>query len=124
MYVVAIFNVKEGFLRDLLWRPTTYEVTKMASRHEVKCVNKTDRQNPHERIKAIGGVNPNGTNWKLAQEDAIKHIEAGTYAFFVKAGGRVVDVIVAVSRYGNKYLKTVSDGDHPNNLLSLYECVN
>ncbi len=34
------------------------------------------------------------------------------------------DARFAVSRYGNKYLKTVSDGDHPNNLLSLYECVN
>ena len=95
----------------------------MVSRHEVKCVNKTDRMNPHERIKAIGGQNPNGTLWKLTQEEAIRAIEAGQYQFFVKAGGRLVDVIVAVSRYGNKYLKTVADGDHPNNLLSLYECV-
>jgi hypothetical protein len=91
----------------------------MASRHEIKCVNKSDRYNPHERITAIGGVNPNGTNWKLSQEQAVRDIEAGKYQFFVKAGGR----IVAVSRYGNKYLKTVSDGDYPNNLLSLYECV-
>ena len=95
----------------------------MASQHEVKCVNKTDRQNPHERIRAIGGVNPNGTNWKLSQEDAVRDIEAGKYAFFVKTGGHVVDVIVAVSRYGNKYLKTKADGEHPNNLLSLCECV-
>ena len=95
----------------------------MASRHEIKCVNKSDRYNPHERITAIGGVNPNGSSWKLSQEEAVRSIEAGKYQFFVKAGGRIVDVIVAVSRYGNKYLKTVSDGDHPNNLLSLYECV-
>ena len=95
----------------------------MASRHEVKCVNKTDRYNPHERIKAIGGVNSDGSNWKLSQEEAIRNIEAGQYQFFVKAGGRIVDVIVAASRFGHKYLKTVSDGDHPNNLLSLYECV-
>lgn len=95
----------------------------MASRHEVKCVNKTDRQNPHERIRAIGGVNPSGTNWNLSQEEAIRHIEARTYEFFVKAGGRTVDVIVAVSRFGNKYLKTAADGEHPNNLLSLPECV-
>jgi hypothetical protein len=95
----------------------------MASRHEVKCVNKTDRLNPHERIKAIGGVNPNGTNWKLSQEDAIQSIESGKYAFFVKADRHVVDVIVSVSRYGHKYLKTTADGEHPNNLLSLYECV-
>ena len=95
----------------------------MASRHEVKCVSKSDRYNPHERITAIGGVNSNGSNWKLSQEDAIRHIEAGTYQFFVKAGGRIVEVIVAISRYGHKYLKTVADGEHPNNLLSLPECV-
>lgn len=95
----------------------------MTTRHEVKCVSKSDRNNPHERIKAIGGVNPSGTNWKLSQEAAITAIEAGRYQFFVRAGGHVVDVIVAVSRFGNKYLKTVADGDQPNNLLSLYECV-
>jgi len=95
----------------------------MASQHEIKCVNKSDRYNPHERIIAIGGVNLDGSNWKLSQQDAVRDIETGKYQFFVKAGGRIVDVIVAVSRYGNKYLKTVSDGDHPNNLLSLYECV-
>jgi hypothetical protein len=33
-----------------------------------------------------------------------------------------VRVIVAVSRYGNKYPKTEIDGDDPNNLLSLPEC--
>ena len=95
----------------------------MASRHEIKCVNKSDRYNPHERVTAVGGVNPDGSNWKLSQQEAVRDIEAGKYQFFVKAGSRIVDVIVVVSRYGNKYLKTVSDGDHPNNLLSLYECV-
>ena len=42
---------------------------------------------------------------------------------FVQVRGQMVNVIVAVSRYGNKYLKTVADGEQPNNLLSLYECV-
>lgn len=95
----------------------------MASRHEVKCINKTDRYNAYERIRAIGGINPDGSNWKLLQEDAIRHIEAGTYSFYVKVRGQVADVIVAMSRYGHKYLKTVADGEQPNNLLSLYECV-
>ncbi len=40
----------------------------------------------------------------------------------VKVQNRIVNVVVAVSRFGNKYLKTVADSDHPNNLLSLYEC--
>ena len=95
----------------------------MASRHEVKCINKTDRYNAHERIRAIGGVNPNGTNWKLTQEEAIQGIEAGKWSFYVAVRGHIVNVIVAVSRFGNKYLKMEADGEQPNNLLSLYECV-
>lgn len=95
----------------------------MATKHEIKCVNKSDRYNPHERIRAVGGVNPDGTFWKLSQEEAISGIEAGRWAFYVAVKGRIVDVIVAISRFGNKYLKTSADGEHPNNLLSLYECV-
>lgn len=95
----------------------------MASRHEVKCINKSDRFDPHERIRAIGGVNPSGTNWKLSQQDAINGIEAGKWAFYVSVRGKAVNVIVAISRFGHKYLKTEADGEQPNNLLSLYECV-
>ncbi|NGZ96214.1 MAG: DUF3892 domain-containing protein [Nitrospira sp. WS110] len=96
----------------------------MATRHEVKCVNKTDRYNAHERIKAIGGQNPDGRYWKLSQEEAIQGIESGKWSFYVYAHGKLVDVIVAVSRFGHKYIKTVADGEQPNNLLSLMECVN
>lgn len=95
----------------------------MASRHEIKCINKTDRYNPHERIRSIGGINHDGSTWKLSQEEAIKHIKAGKYAFYVSKNGQLVDVVVAKSRFGNEYIKTVSDGEQPNNLLSLYECV-
>jgi hypothetical protein len=94
----------------------------MATTHEVKCINKTDRYNAHERIRAIGGVNPNGTNWKLSQQDAIEGIESGRWNFYVAVQGRAVKVIVAISRFGHKYIKTQADGEQPNNLLSLYEC--
>lgn len=94
----------------------------MADRHEIKCINKSHRMNPHERITHVGGVNGNGTNWKITQESAIEGIESGKWAFFVNRGGRVADVIVAVSQYGNKYLKTKADGEQPDNLLSLMEC--
>lgn len=95
----------------------------MASRHEIKCINKSDRFDPHERIRAIGGVNPDGKNWKLSQTAAIEGIESGKWSFYVAAQGKVVNVIVAISRFGHKYLKTEADGEQPNNLLSLYECV-
>jgi hypothetical protein len=94
----------------------------MASRHEVRCINKSDRPNPHERITHIGGVNADGTRWKLTQQAAIEGIESDKWDFYVKQGSSEVDVIVAESRYGNKYLKTRADGEQPNNLLSLPEC--
>ncbi len=94
----------------------------MAIRAEIKCINKSDRPNPHERILRIGGTNPDGKAWRLDQTDAVVGIENGQYSFYVTRGGRPVEVIVATSQYGNKYIKTTADGEHPNNLLSLPEC--
>jgi hypothetical protein len=94
----------------------------MASRHEVLCVRKSDRANPHERITHIGGRNEDGTAWKITQEEAIAGIEEGKWAFFVSRGGRTVKVIVVISRWHHKYIKTEADGEQPDNLLSLPEC--
>ena len=94
----------------------------MASQHQIKCINKSDRYNPHERILFIGGTNSDGTRWKLSQPDAIKGIESGQWEFFVSVGGKTVRVIIATSAQGHKYLKTENDGEQPNNLLSLPEC--
>lgn len=93
----------------------------MAQLVRIECINKTNRENPHERIQNIGGLNPNGTRWQMSQPNAIINIENGTYSFFVRVGLQQVNVIVALHN-GNKYIKTVNDGLHPDNLLSLPEC--
>lgn len=93
----------------------------MAGRVQIRCINKTDRQSPHERIRNIGGVNPDGGRWKLTLNEAIQHIKNDKYSFYVSVNGKSVDVIIA-RHTGYEYLKTENDGDQPNNLLSLDEC--
>jgi hypothetical protein len=93
----------------------------MAANVEIKCINKSDHMNPHERIINIGGwPGASSPTWKRSQQQAIIDIENGTYSYYVSVGGHTVNVIVATHN-GNKYIKTTADGLHPNNLLSLPE---
>lgn len=88
---------------------------------QITCIRKNDRMNPYERIQSVGG-SENGSPFRMSQADVIRHIDSGTAQFYVSVRGQSVWVITAVSQYGNKYIKTESDGEEPNNLLSLPEC--
>ncbi len=90
----------------------------MASRIRIQCINKTDRHNAYERIKNIGGINDDGSRWKLPLNDTISYIGNGPHSFYVSQGETTIDVIVA-SNNGYKYLKMRNDNLEPNNLLSL-----
>lgn len=93
----------------------------MPNRFRIRCINKLPRNDPYQRITHVGGY---GTSqWKLDVPDVIGRIKSGKEAFYVeRPQGDEVDVIVAVSRFGNEYIKTTADGDEPNNLLNLPEC--
>ena len=93
----------------------------MAQRVEVSCINKRPRNDPHERISHVGGLNSDNTRWKLDLDAAIRGIENGTWSFWTKGGGKTADVVVATHN-GNKYLKTLADKVQPDNLLALPEC--
>jgi hypothetical protein len=92
------------------------KTNKMATTRQVKCINKTDRYNRHERIKNLGG------DWgKVSESDAISQIENKTNSYYVMAGGYTANVIIEVHE-GRKYLKTDRDSVITDNLLSLPEC--
>ncbi|MBX5217866.1 DUF3892 domain-containing protein [Rhizobium sp. NLR9a] len=93
----------------------------MANTAQIKCINKNPRNDIYHAITHVGGFTDR--QWKLTLDDAISKIERGEWAFYIdRPRGDRVWVEVAVSRFGNKYLKTDADGDEPNNLLSLPEC--
>jgi len=94
----------------------------MVSQHEVSCIEKSDRYNPHERILSIGGTKTGEARWKITEKEAIDGIENGKWQFYVSVDGKTVSIIVATSAHGRKYLKTQNDGEQPDNLLSLAEC--
>lgn len=87
----------------------------------IQCVNKSNRMDAHERIQNVGGINNDGTRWRLTEDQAIEGIESGKWRFWVSVNGQSVWVEIA-NRLGHKYLKTQPDGEQPNNLLSLPEC--
>ena len=95
----------------------------MTVRLEITCVTKTNGILAHERISFVGGLN--GTaKWKMDIRDAIEGADAlpKRWEFFVNVNGKAVDVTVALSRTGQKYLRTLYDSDQPNTLLKLPEC--
>lgn len=93
----------------------------MGMRARIRCINKRDRENPHERIINVGGTNSDGMRWKQSQETTIREIDNGEWTFYVDVGGNTVEVITATHN-GHKYIKTRNDGIQPDNLLKLPEC--
>lgn len=83
---------------------------------QVKCILQDSWRGREDRITHIGG------DWgQITTEEGIRHIENGTYSYYVKVGSDDAKVVVA-SRNGKKYLKTESDNTTVDNLLSLPNC--
>ena len=96
----------------------------MATAVQISCINKTSRTSAHERIRNVGGVNPDRTRWKLSEAEAIQSIKDDKWSFYVeRPPGHRVQVIIA-NREGREYLKTEADDEQPDNLLALPECPN
>jgi Protein of unknown function (DUF3892) len=98
---------------------------RMARYLRIRHVVRTDRLSAHEQIQAICGIKPDGSHWSLTQDEAISQIEDGIAVFYVeRAGGRRFEVTVAMDFHAHKYLKAVTDGEQPDELLYLPNCQN
>ena len=96
-----------------------FEVLAMPGSWQITCISKTSGSDPFERIGRVGG--PEGEGWTLSVDEIIAHINKGT-SFWVDIAGRRVDVVIS-NNCGRTYIKTRTDADAPDCLLSLPECV-
>lgn len=95
----------------------------MAQLIRIDCINKANRFDPNERIRAVGGLNADGSRWKLSEDQAILGIKQGKWEFYVeRPANHRIKVIVATSPANREFLKTEADSLQPDNLLSLPEC--
>ncbi len=92
------------------------------SRFRIRCVNRTGHSAVHQKIRFIGGLNADGSAWKLSQEIAVDSIESGKCQLYLLVGRQAVSVLVATAHRGHKYLKAETDPAEPNSLLNLPEC--
>lgn len=83
---------------------------------QVTCINKQPRQDPHEGITHLGGV-----NWRWTRQQVIESIEARTNTFYTLVSGNRADIGVVHGPNG-KYVRTYADGKWNDNLLALPEC--
>jgi hypothetical protein len=95
----------------------------MADALQILCIDKPESSNQSERIRGIGGKNPDGTAWYLSLDEAIARIWSGQCSFYVSVG--IQSAWVEVEHHGpsgRPFLKTVPDGIPIDNLLDLPAC--
>lgn len=89
------------------------------ARYRVTCIVKHEK---YERISSLGCFTPDNVFLSFTEDEVIDRIENHRDSFYVeRPSGHVIDLEVA-ERDGKKYVKTIPDGEKPDNLLSLPPC--
>jgi hypothetical protein len=88
----------------------------------VTCVNRAEAPIADGCIRHIGGLQPNGAEWRLPVASAIQGVKDGLWSLYLDGSdGHPTSVIVAED-HGQDYLRTAPDLDLPNSLPALPEC--
>ena len=87
---------------------------------QILSATKDHRLNPYQCVTHVGGLNADGSPWRLSVAEAIAGIRARHWEFYVLGeSGRKVWLHVTISRDGHEYLKTLADPGVPYMLLAL-----
>ena len=89
---------------------------------QIHCINKTNRTCADDRIHHVGGINADGSRWKLSEDEAIAAIKDGRWTFWATCKEGTVRVVIAKNGQSREFLKTEADGSQPDTLLALPEC--
>ena len=81
---------------------------------EVSYVTKDMSRDPYERITYLGGA-----GWQRSQPEVVQRIEQGLEDYYITLHGVPAKLVVELSRFGAKYLKTEIEGEEPHLLLSM-----
>ncbi|BDI06332.1 MULTISPECIES: DUF3892 domain-containing protein [Burkholderiales] len=115
----AAVEVEDGYLRLKLADETLYSGVPM----QVTCIR---RWGPQNTIQQLGGLNPDGSSWRMSSDQMVQMIESGRFRFFVRAvvAGieRDVRLVVDTSPRGRKFPRTDMDDTAANNLEQLPTC--
>lgn len=94
----------------------------MMKRFRIFSLNRSNSNVPNEIILSIGGINSNGTFWRISQATAIEGILNNKWKFYLLYNGNEIDVVVGHFNNHN-YLKSTIDDKTTNILLSLPESI-
>ncbi len=87
---------------------------------EIVCINKPDRQSPHEAINRYGLRESTGVK-SYPRQVVVDWVKEGNRAYVQDSIGKVY-CQVRKSPAGTEFLQTVRDNRWTDNLLSLPEC--
>jgi hypothetical protein len=93
-----------------------------ANSTEIRWTTKSNSTEPHERILEVGVPTLDGTCRKIPHAEAVRMQRDDITVFCVKVNGQIVYTTVAEAKGGERYLKSLADGDQPDILLDLPDC--
>ncbi len=95
---------------------------------QITCIHKNPRNDPFHPIRMVGGTNlTQNAPFRMTQAQCIQSIDRGNSFFVIGADGSRAEVKVFIhfppwGLQGIRYIATVADNSHADNLLSLPEC--